>query len=438
MAFHANRTVSIFFLLYQAVMLFALVPLLIYVRLARPAEMAERMGRVAAEPGEGRLWVHAASLGEFEAVLPIVRAIGAEVGWNRIMVSCTNVTARDQIRSRLPAPVIVSLAPFDLWFLVRRALRRTKPSAVLFAETEIWPAWVVEAWRSHVPLVLFSARISPSSARRYMRFRAGLAPVLRLYDAIGCRTGEDRDRFVALGAPEDRCEVWGNTKYDAGPAPLRNHTHAGRALLVLGSVRPGEEGVVTAVAPLLRDGTRLFLVPRHVGTADRWERVALEAGLTVRRLSSTGLEIRPDSASWKPVVRASNGSLPDVVLVDCVGLLAVLYGAADAAVVGGTFVDIGGHSLFEPAREGCPVLFGPSLHGVRDIADLLLSTGGGVLVKTPQALGPALADLLHDRDVLAARSDAARRAAVLAAGAVARTLERLTALGISPAPRRSP
>ena len=420
--------------LYQLIGCLAAVIGIPYLVLLRPREARERLGFQIHAAQPGCVWVHAASLGEFEAAWPLLRTWGEEGRASRLLVSCTNAVARSRIAQRLPEGARVCLAPLDLWPCVRRALRQQSPSCLVFVETELWPAWILAAARCGIPMAVVSARLSDRTFPRYRRLRPLLRPLLRRLQVIGCRTERDRAHWIAIGAPEDRCVVWGNTKYEvAEPArrlpPRRTHE---RFVLVAGSVRRGEEKILDLLQSIPMDEIRLLVVPRHLRDVPFWENTCLRQQIACRRLSLAGLDPTGSAVPLLQVLRQRNAALPAVILVDRVGVLRDCYRLADAAFVGGTWVPIGGHNLFEPAREGVPVLFGPSIGGVRDAAEALKASGGGVEVRDSRELVAVVTRLREAADRQAEMGAAARRAAEALAGGVARTVSGLRALGIPP------
>jgi 3-deoxy-D-manno-octulosonic-acid transferase len=421
---------SIAFALYQLAAAFAVSAGAVYLALFRFHELRERLGGGGRGARGDVIWIHAASLGEFEAAWPVVRACGWSETPARLLFSCTNAAARRRLQERLPAGARARIAPLDFWPCVARALARERPVALVFIETEIWPAWIVAASRRGIPIVILSARLSDSSFPRYRRLRGFLRSVLSRISAIGCRTEEDRKRWIAIGAAEDRCFVWGNTKYDAGSLGLQQTRRAGDLfLLVAGSVRPGEEEILDLVNRQAMTPIRLVLVPRHLPTVPHWEEACARRGLGCRRSSLSGFDFRRGAAGAGQALRRSDPTLPPILIVDEIGLLNELYGIADAAFVGGTWAPIGGHNLFEPARQGIPVFFGHSLSGVRDAAGALVASGGGIEVADAGVLATAIDRVAMNEEERARIGRQARQAAESLAGGVERTVAGLRAVG---------
>ena len=405
-----------------------------YLLLFRRREALERLGGSRGERRFGTLWIHAASLGEYEAARPIIEAWSAHGAAARILVSCTNRLARQRLVERLPEGARARLAPLDFWPCVDRALAREQPACIVFVETEIWPEWIAAARRRQIPVAVVNARISDRTLPRYRMLRVFLGPLLAGLRVIGCRSEEDRRRWIEIGAPEDRCLVWGNTKYEIGDRSRNRPSgdDARRFVLVAGSMRTGEEMLLDLVDAIGADRLRLVVAPRHLTTLGRWERACLHRSVAFRRFSTCGLDPIGGSDGTGQVLRARDSGLPPVLLVDVMGLLCPLYRCADAAFVGGTWVAIGGHNLFEAAREGIPVLFGESIAEVRDVAACLLEMSGGIRVSDVASLAEEVDRLRRDPEARVKMGEAARAAAERLAGAGERAVGRLREWGIFP------
>jgi 3-deoxy-D-manno-octulosonic-acid transferase len=283
------------------------------------------------------------------------------------------------------------MVPLDWTPFVRRRMDRLDPAALVLVETELWPALLREARRRGLPTGIVNGRVSDRTFSRYMALRPLFKPLLEVVRCVGARSSHDAAALAALGVPEGRILVTGNTKYelpqaDPAPAPWIARPRW-TALFVFGSLRSGElEHVRRALDALARDlpdpATALVLLaPRHPDRAARFVEAARALGLPVT------LRSRIDSA----VTPRPRG--PFVVVVDTLGELRDLWPLATAGFVGGTLTPVGGHNLFEPAARGCPTLFGPSLETVADVASALLQTGGGRVVADGDRLGRTLCEL---------------------------------------------
>jgi len=370
--------------------------------------LPERLGR-RPELSPGSVWVHAASVGEALAALPLLDRLQA--GGRRVVASTTSVAGRDLLRRLRPA-IPCHLAPLDHPWCVARALARVRPAALVLLETELWPCWIRAAHARGIPVALVSGRLSERAFARYRRAAPLFRPALARLAAVGARSALDRERFLALGADPARARVTGDLKAAAAPpvplAPDLERALAGALLFAAGSTHAGEEeAALLALAAAEARGAApvLALAPRQLARAAAVESAARAAGRRVRRRSALGSEpLRPG----------------EVLVLDSLGELAALYGRAALAFVGGTLAPVGGHNLFEPAAAGCPVLFGPHTANALPAAALLEACGAGRRVADPGELARAAAELLCDPAGARARGEAGRRAALAEAGGAER------------------
>jgi len=396
----------------------------------------------AATPGDGPpappSWFHAASVGEVQAVLPVLTEIRRRREGAALVVSTMTVTGRAVARERAPwgRPF---LFPLDIPSVARRALARIAPRALLIAETEIWPAMIGAAGERGVPLALVNGRISERAFRRYRMIGPLVRECLSAFRVLIVQTEGDRARYTSLGAPEDRLHVAGNTKVDAEvalPDPAaraaeraRRGIPAGAPLLVAGSVRPGELDIVLDAFALARKeipALRMILAPRHLDRVAETESGVLSRGFIARRWSLSSFPPAPAAAS-----DAAAGAA-DILIVDTLGELAGAYGLGEAAFVGGTLhARYGGHNPLEPAARGTPVLLGPHRRNVLAESDALLAAGGAREVGDARAFASALIYWLGSAG---GYHEAGRRAMLAVgelAGAARRTVDLLEASGFA-------
>jgi 3-deoxy-D-manno-octulosonic-acid transferase len=373
--------------------------------------------RHRAEPHD--LWIHAVSVGETLAAKPIVDEIVRQRPGTSIVFTTTTLTGQAQAR-RLYPEATVTYFPFDFAFSVRRFLEHHRPRAFATMETEIWPNVTRIARERGLKMLLANGRISDRSFPRYRAFRWVVGAVLRKYDRILARETTDRDRFVAIGAPESIVEVSGNVKFDYEPddspleiAPQLEALIGGRKVLVLGSTMEGEDEALLPEIEGLLAQHRVFVViaPRKP------ERFELVAGL----LATTGLryvrrsELRVESSA-------------DVLLLDTFGELARIYGYATAAFIGGTLVPTGGHNPIEAAAAGVPVCFGPSMSNFREIAQVFLRNEAAAEVRTAAEVAEFAARMIEQPELQRAWGERGRTTVLQNRGASERTARRIVEL----------
>ncbi len=382
------------------------------------------------------IWIHAVSVGEVLAVLPLAQLLKAKFPKLRLIVSTTTVTGQKIARQRMAFADAVIYFPLDWRGPVRRALQSVRPAAVIVVETEIWPNFLRECRRGKVPVVFVNGRLSERSFRGYRRalaFTAGaLAGFLKkvLADAtlFLMQSDEDAARIIALGAPQDRVIVAGNLKYDMADTtegPLSGWLEAElgrgerRPVMVAGSVLADEEvPVLHAFADVGREFPRALLVlaPRKPEQFDN--AAAIVAGSGQKMLRRSGLTMNGTGSA----------SLPEnvnVFLLDSLGELAGLYRLADAVFVGGSLVPGGGHNILEPAAFSKVPVFGPSMENFREMSGKFLAEGAAIQVKNSDELGVAWRDLLRDSGRAGQMGASARALVDRNRGATVRVLERI-------------
>jgi len=384
-----------------------------------PATWAQRRGRL--DPGlppEPRCWIHAVSVGEASAAVPLVEAIGRR--WPELSIVMTTVTPTG---ARIVAERVGRLAthryfPVDLPGPVRRALDAVRPRFFIGLETELWPNFLRALGSRGIPAMVANGRISDRSFRRYQLVRGLVARMLSRVSVFGMQSDEDARRIIALGAPPERVVVTGNLKADLPTRPPEHDAlwgrllggADGRLLLIAGSTHPGEEALVLDAYQSLYarfPNMRLLLAPRHPPRADEVERLVRDRGLSVVRRSM--VPERPDPQA--------------VIVLDTVGELADLYALADVVFVGGSLVPVGGHNMLEPAQRRKPVLFGPHTSNFKESAELLRSAGAAVIVDNAIDLAREAERLLGDADLRRVMGEAGLAAVAARQGALAGTLQ---------------
>jgi len=386
-----------------------------------PAAVAQRNPR-----RPGAVWIHAVSVGEAFAALPLARRLKQRFPGRRLVVSTTTDTGQRLVRGRFDFTDDVFYFPLDWPAAVRRVFQQVEPGLVVILESEIWPNFLREARRARVPVIFINGRISERSFRRYRWVDGWLARVLRDAERFLAQTETDAERFRALGAPAARAEVMGNLKYDLSPpasGPLVAWLEAEcrqqdrRPFLVAGSVLAGEEEPVLAAFAEVKarwPGALLVLAPRKPERFEAAARLAVDAGWRVARRSAQELDAPLPAA--------------DLFLLDTLGELAGLYRLADGVFVGGSLVPAGGHNILEPAWFACPPVFGPSMENFDEIARQFLQAGAAVQVSSSAELARAWLRLLEDAGARERMGHAARALIERNAGATDRAFERIAAV----------
>ncbi|MCS6890784.1 MAG: 3-deoxy-D-manno-octulosonic acid transferase [Rhodovarius sp.] len=385
-----------------------LVPLYLRYRVRQgkedPARLHERYGHGADRPPGILLWLHGASVGEGLALLPLLEAIARLRPDVQFLITTGTLTGAEAVMQRIPLElqprVRHRFLPLDRLAYVARFLAGWKPDAAVFVESELWPNLILAARHIGVPLALVNARLSFAAAERWRRFAPGLLRrLLKSFSLIQPRTPGDAERLRQAGAPPMLPS--GDLKASAPPLPYDRQEYerlrAPVPTFLAASTHPGEEELVAEAHRLLAPefpGLRTIIVPRH---PDRGAAIAAAIGASRRSLG-------------QPI-----GSLH---VADTLGELGLFYRLADVALVGGSLVPHGGHNPMEPARLGCPILFGPHTHNFSDRVLDLLEARAARRIAPPDAatLASAVRDMLTDRREAGAMASAARLLAERDAG----------------------
>ena len=355
----------------------------------------ERFGRIPALQGEQQtLWIHAVSVGEVQAAVPLVRALRTGGRDLRIIVTTTTPTGRERVQQALGNTVVHRYAPYDLPGAVRRFLERVRPHLVIIMETELWPNILHQCSRRQIPVLLANARLSEQSAASYRRIATTVGRMLASIRCIAAQTRQDADRLVSLGARAECVRVTGNTKFDVRlPASLGEEAQVlrrcfgvDRGVWIAASTHEGEELQVLQAFEEVREAmpdSLLVLVPRHPPRAPSVAALARKFGHVTALRSDSPVSCRDAS----------------VFIGDTMGELPLFYAASDVAFVGGSLVPEGGHNMLEPAALGIPVVFGPYVHDVEEISDRLSEAGAGRRVADQSELGKAVVEYMLDANL---------------------------------------
>jgi 3-deoxy-D-manno-octulosonic-acid transferase len=392
----------------------------------------ERFGLYASKAEPGALWIHAVSLGETRAAAILIERLRCLKPDLRVLLTHGTATGRAEGERLLREGDRQAWLPWDSPKAVRRFLNHFQPSAGVLMETEVWPNLVAAARARELPLALANARLSEKSLAKAQRLARLSRPAYAALTAVWAQTEADAERLAQAGATVKG--VFGNLKFDASTdvAQLeqgrRWRAESGCHVVMFASSREGEEAEFFRVLKANREvaqagwGRRStdliapylqwLVVPRHPQRFDEVAALAEQHGMTVSRRSQ-----------WTAGPEAA-----DVWIGDSLGEMALYYGLADVALLGGSFAPLGGQNLIEAAACGCPVVMGPHTFNFAEAAQLALEAGAALRV---QSMEEAV------RNAVALAGNPARRGAAVKAattfcaahqGAAQKTAEAVLAL----------
>lgn len=368
--------------------------------------------------GQKVIWIHAISMGETKAVVPLFRQIRKAQPDAAVVISTTTETGLAEAKRSMPDADAHFFLPFDFSWIIRRLIDKVQPTTLIMCESDFWYHLLKIAKEKRVQIALVNGKVSERSCRRFQKIPFFTRRIFSNFDILCLQSERYLDRFTSMGIPAKRMHVTGNLKFDAPSQRMGDSerqtlkeslgiTDEDRVLVVGSTHAPEEEWILNALEAVWQRLPRLkvLIVPRHPERFNEVAHLFQERGVPFRRFSE---KKKGDQR---------------LILVDAMGYLSQCYQVADLAIVGGSFVShVGGHNIFEPALFGVPVLFGPHMHSQPDLKELILSAKAGQEVQI-EKLPEALLELLEDPALHHKYSSASRKLATSIQGATQRTFE---------------
>ena len=384
-------------------------------------------------PASRRVWVHAVSLGETRAALPLIEALYAAEPDVHVILTHTTPTGRAAGQSLFATQLADGrmtqvYVPYDLYTAVARFFRTFAPTDVWVMETEVWPNMVAAANRRGVRISLVNGRLSDKSLKQTLKLSRLMGAAYRGFYRICAQTEADAARYVQAGAAAAQLVVTGNLKFDM-KAPvdqvdqglLLKQLLGGRSVVVLSSTREGEEALWLASLPLSNPAfprdIQWWVVPRHPQRFDDVERLLTDAGFLGERLvRKSELDALPEAA------RQACMQAAQVVLGDTMGHMFEYYALADVVMMGGAWMPFGGQNFLEPLSIGKPTVIGAHTYNFAQAAADAQAAGALVQCEDmPQGL-EAAANLLAHEAMYTQQQARAIDFCAMHQGAVAKTL----------------
>lgn len=356
--------------------------------------LKERLAFYPSLSPSGPIWIHAASMGEVLCSLPLIRKMKEEFNSIRIVLTTMTQAGKETAKKNLTEVDRILYFPFDHPVILKRAFHTLSPSLLLIAETELWPNLLRLCGEKKIPVLLFNGRISQKSFGRYRYLKSLFKNPLHSISFFLMQTEEDRKRIIEMGVPVEKTRVTGNLKFDQTvSSPDQKKESEDQSLLFLksvplwiaGSTHPGEEEILLRLFKRLKESHPslcLLLAPRHLNRLEEVERI-----------------LKREDLSWvrKTALQAKEGKeREEVILLDTLGELKILYQYGTIVFIGGSLVPVGGHNPLEPLFFKKCVLFGPHMFNFMEISRGLVDLGGAIQVKDEEELEFQLKDLLRD------------------------------------------
>lgn len=352
---------------------------------SRKVFMLERLGLAAYEKAD--IWVHAVSVGEVIAVLPLLKAIKKTWPEKKIVLSTITYTGQRVANEKFPEADRIMYLPWDSSLIVKGVAKKIKPDIFFTVETELWPSLFRVLKQQGATVFVMNGRLSVHSFKGYQRIKFFIKDLLSSIDGLYMQDKISAERVLALGAPVSHVQVIGNLKFDMnlskqelswtkglkGPVLTAGSTHRGEDEIILRAFKQTQQQI---------KGIKLILAPRHPERFDEVEELLKKEQVVYVRRSH---------------LKQNDNRLinhADVILLDTIGELSAVYAISAAAFVGGSLVPVGGHNILEPAYWSVPVIFGPHMDNF-PIAENFLEQEAAIQVHSADQLAQAVIKLLE-------------------------------------------
>lgn len=353
--------------------------------------IGERFGIIPKPIPPNGLWIHAVSVGEVIAAIPLIKIFQTRHPDIPIVITTNTPTGADRVTAAFGDKVTHLYVPYDLPEAWQRFLNAVKPRCLVIMETELWPNMLYSCSQRKIPILLANARLSAKSAAGYRRVYRLSHNMLQQIDIIAAQAQADADRFFILGCESARLKIVGSVKFDleiseelkANALQLREAWGQDRLVWIAASTHETEEEQILKAFTDIRErlpNALLVLVPRH---PERFERVT-----ALCKRSGFNVVLRSEKRPCNPDTQ--------IFIGDSMGELLLFYAASDVAFVGGSLVPTGGHNPLEPVALGLPVVMGPHVFNFAAISEQLQAVGAMIQIESTDQLAEEVTGLLHN------------------------------------------
>jgi 3-deoxy-D-manno-octulosonic-acid transferase len=406
------------FLIYSLIYTIVIIILFLPEYLKRPPDfrakwLREKMGALPLL--NSSIWVHAVSVGEVNASLPLLERLKSAFPDHPLILSTITDTGQKVGLDKSPEGTVVVYLPFDIVFIINRCFKRVRPQIFIVMETELWPNVMRTAAENRVPVLMINGRISEKSSAGYQKISFFMKKVFFYVAKFGMQSQLDSDRIRKIGAAEDKVVVLGNLKFDMkipGSIPAWTRALTG-PVIVAGSTHKGEEEIIITAWQESIDkfpDLKLILAPRHPERFREVENMLSSKGVLFVKRSD--LNLHPGALSL---------SNANVILLDTVGELSSVYGIADMAIIGKSFTGSGGQNPLEPAYWGKPILCGPHMENFPFIKDFY--NEGAAFEVEAQSLSKKMLEFLSEPAKARSAGEKAKELYKRNSGAIERAME---------------
>lgn len=335
-------------------------------------------------PQDKIVWIHAASLGEYEQAVPIIHSLRKEYTSYKIWLTFFSPSGYE-IKKNTEEVDYVSYMPLDTMKNAKQFIQALNPELAIFVKYEIWPNFLKELEKQNIPSVLIAALFRPiQSLFKYPNsFRS---KALRRFSKIGVQNNESLSLLKKIGYTN--AILSGDTRYDRVIEQtdrdnrldfLDRFCNNARLCIVCGSTWGEDEEVLLDFIQSAPEDIKFVIAPHQIQAS---------------RIEKLRSDLKKKSCLWSEY-KDDDLESSTVFIIDTIGYLGRAYAYASIAYVGGAIGTTGLHNILEPATFGIPVLYGQNTEKHPEAEDLA-QAGGGIFVSNASQVSQTLLKLCTD------------------------------------------
>lgn len=338
--------------------------------------LREKLGFISRVSKDPAIWIQVVSVGEVNLIGNLIKRL-KEVYNCPIILTTTTLTGNFTARRQYSHLAEIFFFPFDITFIIKKVIRIIKPKIFVAVETEIWPNLFDYLNRKDIPVIIINGRISDKAFRKYRIIKPFIKEALSKCQYIAVQNEIYKQRFLALGANEEKVIISGNMKFESiytdeiklldikrRYLPLLKKKD--NIILIAASTHASEEETVLEIyKDILKLAPELILIiaPRHPERTLSIEKSIISFGFKAVKTSDIDFNSTYENT---------------VFLIDTVGELLYFYSISDICFVGGSITNTGGHNILEPIYFLKSTLFGPHMENFCDIEEVVLKKGAAI------------------------------------------------------------
>ena len=342
------------------------------------------------------VWFHAVSVGEINAIWPLILKLQEEERSYPFMLSTTTATGYKHLKTLTKeTDFLIFYFPFDLPWVIKSLFNFAKVKILIITETEIWPNLLSECNKRNIPIILANARLSDKSFKNYRLFKFYFKNVINSFTEVLSQSENDSFKFKELGLEKSKLKTLGNIKFSSNGFPKDNSNNvemipekSNEIKIIFASTHKGEEEIaVNLYKKLLKDykNIKLIIAPRHID---------------INRINQISKLISQNS--FLPVLKTDNkviSSNKEILILNTIGELVKYYEMSQITVLGGTFVKVGGHNIIESIRAGSYTIIGPYNFKIRELTTLFKNEDAIVQVNNISELECKLKEAISNKEL---------------------------------------